>query len=59
MPLPPLTTGIRQVILVDGPPFTPAPSSITAIVGGKLYFLTWTTIYDPIFDKYDVEINVN
>ena len=53
-------TGIRQVIEPDkGNP--PAPSAISqgSIINGKIYRLTWFTIWNSLSGKYDVEITIN
>lgn len=60
MPLPPLTTGIRQVILPDASlPMAPSSWGGNILGGLKIYQVTWQTIYNTTTDKYDVEITVN
>lgn len=60
--LPPLTplTGIRQVIRPDVFSQPAAPSFWTGgLPGGKIYRLTWLTVYNTSTDKYDLEITIN
>jgi hypothetical protein len=58
--LPPLNPGIYQVILPNSTPPSIAPSFWTGgLLGGKIYRMTWLTVYNTSTDKYDVEITIN
>ena len=52
-------TGIRQVRRPDLLVTTPAPSFYTLGIGGKIYRLTWFTVFNSTTGKYDVEITIN